>query len=244
MNITQGFTELKKEEIPHHVAIIPDGNRRYAEKVGTDFYSAYSKGAEKAREVAKWARDVGITYLTFYSLSSENLARRSNKELQFLFKIFEEKFKELIRNEEIHNTETRVHVLGKKEVLPQSLQKVIRHVEEETENYENYHLTFLIGYSGREEIVHAARDLLKAHKDPSEVNGEVFSSFLYLGQHDIPDPDMVIRTSGEVRLSNFLLWEVAYSELFFVSPLWPEFSREDFIRTINEFKERNMRFGQ
>ncbi|NIQ04436.1 MAG: di-trans,poly-cis-decaprenylcistransferase [Candidatus Korarchaeota archaeon] len=244
MNISQGLTELKKQGIPHHVAIIPDGNRRYAEKVGTDFYSAYSKGAEKAREVAKWARDVGITYLTFYSLSSENLARRSNKELQFLFRIFEEKFKELIKNEEIHKTETRVHVLGKKESLPQSLQDIIRKIEEETKKYDEYHLTFLIGYSGRDEIIHAAKSLLREGIDPSEVDRKVFSSFLYFGQNGIPDPDMVIRTSGEVRLSNFLLWEVAYSELFFVSPLWPEFSYEDFIRTIKEFKERNMRFGQ
>lgn len=237
------LNQLREGQLPRHLAIIPDGNRRYAEVKGINFHSAYLKGAEKAREVARWTRKIGIKYLTFYSLSIENLERRPGQELTFLFDIFERKLRDLLDDDEIHETETRVHIMGNRSKLPNHLQMVIREVEEATKNYDNYHIIFLLGYSGRKEILHAVKELLKEEKQPSDINSEVFSSHLYMGD-GIPDPDLVIRTSGEIRISNFLLWQIAYSELYFTEKLWPALTFSDLLQAVKTFQERSRRFGR
>lgn len=239
-----GLKELDGTRIPSHIAFIPDGNRRYAEKNGIDFYTVYSKGAEKARKIARWARNLGVKYFTFYSLSTENLKKRSNKELRSLFKIFKIKLKGLLNDEEIHDTKTQVHIFGEKEKLPKDLREIISKVEEKTRKYDNYHLNFLLSYSGRREIINAVKDILRKEIKPSKVTPELFSSHLYLGRNNIPDPELIIRTSGEERISNFLLWEIAYSEFYFCSALWPNFSFEHLVNAVNSFQERKRRFGE
>lgn len=238
------LTQLKKRELPNHLAIIPDGNRRYAEKEGINFHSAYLQGAEKARDIARWARKIGIKYLTFYSLSMENLEKRSSRELEFLFNIFEEKLSGLLNDKEIHKTKTRVHIMGNRSRLPQNLQEIIQKVEEATKDYDKYHLIFLLGYSGRKEIIHAVKKIVEEKRKPEEINSKVFSSYLYMGNDGIPDPDLVVRTSGEIRISNFLLWEIAYSELFFTEKLWPELTFEDIIQAVEAYQDRKRRYGK
>ncbi|RFA92952.1 polyprenyl diphosphate synthase [Pyrobaculum aerophilum] len=231
-------------KIPTHIAVIPDGNRRYAKKTGLDFYHAYKKGVEKVRSFLTWALEFrNIKNVTFFALSTENL-KRSKIELEILFRIFEEELRRTLEDPLIHDNKVRVRFIGDRSLLPGRVVKYIDELESVTKNYSNYHLTIALGYGGRAEIVRCIKRVLSG-----EVRLETFSEeelFQCLDTRGIPnpEPDVVVRTGGEKRLSNFLLYQTAYSELIFLDKLWPEVEREDLVYIIEEYSRRQRRFGR
>lgn len=226
--------------LPKHIGVIPDGNRRYARKQGLSLLEAYERGVEKGEIFAEWCRNLGVKYLTFYTLSLENLERRSSDEKRLLFSLLKKHFKRLIEDARIHEDHVRVKVIGRISSLPRDLQEVIHHVEEVTASYNRYYLIFLIAYSGRAEIIDAINKLLV--NGPKKIDENIFRNYLYMG--NIPDPDLIIRTSGEMRISNFLLWYIAYSEFYFVKRYWPEITFKDLLLAIRNYQKRERRFGR
>jgi len=237
--------ELKKlvlqNPLPRHIGVIPDGNRRFAKKKGLSLYEAYELGVRKGEEFAEWCRMLGIKYLTFYTLSLENLERRSKEELSILFDLLKRYLNRIAKDERVHRDQVRVRVLGRIDLLPEDVKESIRYVEEATIDYDRYHLIFLIAYSGRKEIIDAVNAIL-SNQEISSVTEEIIRKHMYLS--DIPDPDLVIRTSGEMRISNFLLWYIAYSELYFINVYWPEITFKDLLLAIRSYQIRERRFGR
>jgi len=231
-------------KIPTHIAVIPDGNRRYAKKVGLDFYHAYKRGVEKVRSFLLWALEYReIKNITFFALSTENL-QRSRLELEILFRIFEEELRKTLEDPLIHENRVRVRFIGDMSLLPERVVKWAEELEAATKNYSNYHLTFALGYGGRAEIVRCIKRILSGEVKLAEVTEE--SLFQCLDTRDLPnpEPDVVVRTGGEKRLSNFLLYQTAYSELVFLDKLWPEVEREDLAYIVEEYSRRQRRFGR
>ncbi len=240
----------KREEIskiPKHVGIILDGNRRFAKRLMKQPWYGHKWGAKKVREFLHWLREYGIRYATLYSLSLENLHRRPKKELEFLLKLFEREFKKILSpKHEVHKYKVRVRIIGRLNELPENLRKIFKEVENATKNYKNFFVNFAIAYGGKQEIVDAAKKLarlaVRGKLNPRSINEEIFEKALYT--NGFPPVDMLIRTGGEKRISNFLLWQCAYAELFFVDKMWPEFSKEDFVKILTEYGQRERRFGR
>jgi len=231
-------------KIPTHIAVIPDGNRRYARKVGLDFYHAYKRGVEKVRSFLLWALEYReIKNVTFFALSTENL-QRSPLELEILFRIFEEELRKTLEDPLIHENRVRVRFIGDMSLLPKRVVKWAEELEAVTKNYGDYHLTLALGYGGRAEIVRCIKRILSGEVKLAEVTEE--SLFQCLDTRDLPnpEPDVVVRTGGEKRLSNFLLYQTAYSELVFLDKLWPEVEREDLAYIVEEYSRRQRRFGR
>lgn len=230
--------------IPTHIAVIPDGNRRYAKKTGLDSYNAYKTGVEKVRKFLLWALELReIKNVTFYALSTENL-QRSKLELEILFRIFEEEFKKALEDPLLHENKVRVRFIGDRSLLPKRLVKAMEELEASTKNYGNYNLTFAMAYGGRREIVSCIKKLLSGELKLQEITEESVFYCLDTNGLPYPEPDVVVRTGGEKRLSNFLLYQAAYSELIFLDKLWPEVEREDLIYIVQEFSRRQRRFGR
>jgi len=232
---------------PIHIGIILDGNRRFAKRLMLRPWKGHEWGAEKVKELLRWCKGTGVKYLTLYSLSAQNIFSRPKREMDFLLKIFEKEFSEIAKkSHEAHKNKVRVKVIGRTNILPKSLQDAIAKAEKSTKNYKDYFLNLAVAYGGQEEITDAiigiAKKVSAGAIKPEQINEELISRSLYTD--GTPYPDMIIRTGGEKRLSNFLLWQSAYSELFFVDKLWPEFTKEDFLKTIEEFKQRQRRFGK
>lgn len=232
---------------PLHVAVILDGNRRFAKRLMKKPWYGHKWGAKKVREFLSWAREYGIKYVTLYSLSLENLAKRPKKELEHIFRLFEREFRKILNpRHEIHKYKVRVRIIGRKNALPLSLRKLFREVEKVTAKYKNYFLNFAIAYGGKQEIADAAKKIAKKVErgklSAKDVDEKVVEKNLYAP--DFPPVDILIRTGGEKRLSNFLLWQCAYAELFFVDKMWPEFEKNDFVKILEEFSRRERRFGR
>jgi len=231
-------------KIPTHIAVIPDGNRRYAKKAGLDFYHAYRRGVEKVRNFLTWALEYReIKNVTFFALSTENL-QRSRLELEILFKIFDEEFRRTLEDPLIHENKVRIRFIGDRNLLPNRIVKYMEELESLTSNYSNYHLTFALGYGGRAEIVRCIRRMLTGEVKMTEITED--SLFQCLDTRDLPnpEPDVVLRTGGEKRISNFLLYQSAYSELIFLDKLWPEVEKEDLAYVVEEYSRRQRRFGR
>ncbi|MEM2188054.1 MAG: polyprenyl diphosphate synthase [Thermofilaceae archaeon] len=237
---------ISRGEIPSHVAVIMDGNRRWAQERGLDPWYGHKVGAEKVEEVIKWCLELGIKVVTFFALSTENF-KRSRRELEELFKILHEKIENVLNGDLVHKHRIRVKVLGRKELLPDDLRSLLEMLEEKTRGYDNLYVNLAIAYGGRAEITDAARklarDVLAGRLRIEDISEEVISKYLYTADLPIPDPDMIIRTSGEERISNFLLWQSAYSELIFLDVYWPEFRKIDLMRAIRTYQRRRRRFG-
>ncbi len=232
---------------PVHIGIILDGNRRFARRLMVQPWKGHEWGSEKVRELLKWCKGTGVKYLTLYSLSEENYRSRPKEELAFLLKMFEREFKAITKKtHDAHESGVRVKVIGRTNILPKSLQGAIAAAEESTKNYKNYFLNLAIAYGGQQEITDAmikiAKKVSSGAINPEQINEDLVRHSLYT--NGAPYPDMIIRTGGEKRLSNFLLWQSAYSELFFADKMWPEFTKEDFLSAIEEFKNRQRRFGK
>ena len=235
--ITSEFKILK------HIAIIMDGNRRYAKKLKLSSGKGHEKGAEKLFDVVDWCLEFKIKELTLYTFSMQNFNRQKS-EVKTLFFLFKKYFTKLKDDKKIHNNRIRIRIIGRTHLFPPDLQKSIREITEKTKDYDNLIINFAMAYGGREEIVDAAKQISEEVKfsdlNIEEINEKLFSEKLYLNS----DPDIVIRTGGDTRTSNFLPWQTIYSEWFFTKSLWPEFSKEEFTGILNEFRERQRRFGK
>ena len=233
---------MNKENIPNHVAIIMDGNRRWAKEKGIDYRLGHKEGAKTLEKIVRYAKKVGIKYITVYAFSTENW-KRSEEEvgaLMFLLKTYLDDYGKRADSENI-----KVKVLGDITVLSDGLQKSIRKCEDRTKD--NDGITFCIGinYGGRDELIHAikniANDKKKKKININDIDETIVANNLYTA--GIPDPDLVIRTSGELRTSNFLPWQIVYSEFLFLDKYWPDFSEEDIDNAIVVYQKRNRKFG-
>jgi len=240
--------EVKSGDIPRHVAFILDGNRRWARSRGLPPWLGHRHGAEKAEEVLRWCYDLGVKTVTLYVLSTENLMRRSREEVEEIIKLLEEKIEELKTSGEVEKRRVRVKFIGDRASLPPSLLSKIEDLERYTARFSERFLNIAVAYGGRREIIDAVRrlvmDVQAGKLSVEDINEEVFQRYLYTGDLPYPDPDLVIRTSGEERISNFLLWQIAYSELVFLDVLWPEFRKIDLLRAIRVYQSRQRRFGR
>lgn len=236
--------EVCSRPVPRHVAIIMDGNRRYARDSGLLVAEGHDKGRQKLEEVLDWCMEIGVKILTVYAFSTENV-RRDKDEVDQLMRMFVENFRRLAEDERVHKHRIRVRVFGQRELLPKDLAEAIRYAEERTKDYDNYFFNLAVGYGGRQEIVQAIRQIAQQVKEGrlrvEDIDERTFSKFLYT--KDMPDPDLVLRTSGEERISNFLLWQLAYSELYFADVYWPGFRKIDFLRAVRSYQMRQRRFG-
>ena len=236
--------DILKNPIPTHLGIITDGNRRYARQKGLTPDEGHVQGKDKLEEVLQWCMDIGIKIVTVYAFSTENL-KRSAEEVEFLFHLYNQSLLKLMKDERVKRNGIRVKIIGQPKYLPDYLRETIKKTEETTSGYKNFRLNLAIGYGGREEILEAmkgvAKDVLDKKLKISEITEETFRNYLY--DSSVPDPDLILRTSGEERVSNFLLWQSAYSELYFTDIYWPELRKVDFLRAIRIFQMRNRRYG-
>jgi short-chain Z-isoprenyl diphosphate synthase len=245
----QLLSEVKKNtKLPHHIGIIMDGNRRFAKAIGLDSKTGHDYGAGKARDVLDWCLELDIKHVTIWGFSSDNASRKP-EEVAHLLSLIAREAKALVSDVRLHHHKVRVKVIGNIEDFPSSTKEALSEIEKATESYQGMLLNLALGYGGREEIADAVRKFLHRHADTHEVHElidqvtpEVISNYLYTA--GIPDPDFVIRTSGEVRLSGFLLWQTAYSEFYFCDAYWPSFRKVDFLRALRSFQERERRFGK
>tara|TARA_B100001250_G_C19799272_1_gene790207 strand:+ start:1554 stop:2423 length:870 start_codon:yes stop_codon:yes gene_type:complete len=233
-------------DIPQHVSIIMDGNRRFAENEGLDSSIGHRYGKQKLEEVMDWVLELDIPYLTVYALSTENVINRTEDELEVLFDLYVEGLEDLLKNERIFANRVKVQIAGHKELLPKHVIEAIENAEKATANHDGCVFTICLAYGSREEILVAVRSIAEDHASGEvsidEIDEKMISKRLYTG--GLPDPDLIIRTSGEERISNFLLWQAAYSELYFTDVFWPSFSKSDFFNAIESYQNRRRRFGE
>jgi tritrans,polycis-undecaprenyl-diphosphate synthase [geranylgeranyl-diphosphate specific] len=236
---------LRPESMPKHVAIIMDGNRRFSRIKGNiDAIEGHKKGIATLERVLDWSVDLGIGIITAYAFSTENFNRPPN-EVEGLMKLFTENFEGIAYNEKIHKNKVRVKAVGNLELLPENVREAIRIAEESTAAYDKRLVNIAIGYDGRLEIVDAIKkicyDVQNGRLDPEKIDENVVNVNLYTA--GLEDPNLIIRTSGEERLSGFLLWQSSYSELYFCDSLWPELRKVDFLRALRSYQQRERRFG-
>jgi len=228
------------DKVPCHIGIIMDGNRRWARKNGlAAFTKGHKRGAEKVKDVLKWCKARGIRILTFYAFSSENW-QRSKREVDFLMNLFQTVLSKKIGN--IHKEGIKFRVIGRRELLPQALQKLIEEAELLTKDNQRGILNLAVSYGGREEIIEAVRRIIKDGIPLGDITEKKFESYLYTA--GLPDPDLLIRTSGEMRTSGILPWQTAYTELYFSKLPFPDFSLTEFKRALFDYSHRQRRFGQ
>lgn len=220
-----------------HIGIIPDGNRRYMKRRGMpDLEESYLMGIRKFYDVMRWCIDLNIGEVTIYALSTENLRNRTKEELNILLSLFSRQANEILNDERIHRDRVRIRVCGDKSLLNNNgLVDSMNALENATREYDNLRVNLAMGYGGRQEIVHAANELVTKGLEPTEEN---IQDNLWVKS----DPDIIIRTS-ESRLSNFLTWQSAYSEIFFVDKLWQEFEKQDLVRVLSRYSRRKRRYG-
>lgn len=239
----------KDGRLPKHIGIIMDGNRRFARGAGVDVRTGHDYGARKARDVLDWCLELGIAHVTLWGFSTENRGR-APEEVAHLHSLFTRQAKELLHDPRLHRNRVRVRIIGDIGDFPEDAKEALREMERATADYGGMHLNVALGYGGREEIVAAVRAMLRHElaegRDPAalaeELSAEDIGRHLYTA--GLPDPDFVIRTSGEVRLSGFLLWQTAYSEFYFCDAFWPEFRKIDFLRAVRSYQQRERRYGR
>ena len=232
---------MKIANLPRNIAIIPDGNRRWARSNSFSIFKGYEIGVKKFMDFSEWCLGYGINSIAVWAFSTENFSRSRN-EVNVLFKIYNRvaRDKEILRK--LHENRTRLKVIGNLGMLPKHLIEGLGRLEEETSIYKERVINMLMGYGGQDDILHAARALAQQHADPSEISKESFGR--YLISSSMPDIDFIIRTSGEHRLSGLMPWQTSYSELYFSRKLWPEFTRNDLRRALLDYNERQRRFGR
>jgi tritrans,polycis-undecaprenyl-diphosphate synthase [geranylgeranyl-diphosphate specific] len=228
-----------KTSNPKHVAIILDGNRRFAKRLMLEPWKGHELGSKKIQELLDYAKELDIKEMTFYALSVENINSRPARELNFLYKIFRETFRDM-NKDKMMKEGVRIRFIGDLDLLPDNLRKECLNLEKETANNDNLLVNFAVAYGGRQELIEAVRKIIDKKVSGDEVTARVIEDNLYLSS----EPDFIIRTGGEKRTSNFLLWQASYSEWFFLDKMWPEFTKEDLVRCIEEFKNRKRNFGK
>lgn len=241
------WRQVRNQGMPEHIAIILDGNRRWASDKALNPWAGHEKGAERVEHLIDWCIvKLDVRSVTLYAFSTENF-RRSVEEVGQIMRIGIENMRRILTDERIHKNKVRVRIIGRVNLLPPDFQKLIAEVEKATGNYDEHFLNFAFAYGGRAEIVDAAKKIaIEVHEgklDPETVDEATFENHLYTSHMPNQDPDLIIRTSGEERLSGFLLWQSAYSELFFLDVYWPDFRLIDLLRAIRTFQMRKRRFG-
>ncbi len=238
--------QVQSQTVPEHVAVILDGNRRWAEKRSMARPLGHYFGAKTGVDFLEWCLEIGIKTVTIYVFSKENFQRPPD-EVVTVFKIVEEQVDKLSQDPRLHHNKVRVKAIGRLSELPKTLQKSLNKIEQITQDYNNFFFNIAIAYGGRTEIIDATRkiaqDLLKGSVRLEQIDETLFTKYLYTSYLPNPYPDLVIRSSGEERLSGFLLWQTAYSELFFLDVYWPDFRKIDLLRAIRTFQHRSRRFG-
>lgn len=244
------FSEVKNTPPPRHVGLILDGNRRYAIEQGLRTVTeGHRLGADKLDEVLSWCDELKICNITVWVFSTENISR-TQEEVKELLKVIEWKIRQLAQDPLTHKRRMRIKAIGKMELLPETTRGAIKEAEEATREYDKLSLTIALGYGGRQEIADALKDLVKEKLDSGESLEDIAGHITpdEIGRHlytlDLPDPDLIIRTSGEIRMSGFLLWQSAYSEFYFCDVYWPAFRKIDFLRAIRSYQQRERRFGR
>ena len=234
--------------IPDHLAIILDGNRRFAKQLMKAPWIGHRYGLEKTRQVLQWTCEAGIKYMTAYTLSLENIGSRPKKELEMILNYLDIETDNVLKNKEhvVHKFKVNMRFIGRIHILPKKLQKKMAAVEEMTKNYNSHFLNIAVAYGGQQEIVDATKKILlkglSGAIKPSDVDEKLIKANLYTNGH--PYPDMVFRTGGEKRLSNFLPFQAAYSELIFTDKTFPSLTKKDFDSALKEFEKRKRRFGR
>ncbi|MEM1951033.1 MAG: polyprenyl diphosphate synthase [Candidatus Nitrosocaldus sp.] len=238
--------QLDPRRIPNHIGIIMDGNRRWSESFMFDKFDGYAIGADKVYKAVEWCIDLGVRQITLYVLSTENL-RRSKEDLESLFRVLESRLDSLYHDPRVYEKRMRIKAIGKVERLPESIRAKIHRLEEATREHDGYYITLAVAYGGRAEIVESIKRIAEKVKrgeiEPDDIDEKVIEDHLFTRDLPKQEPDLIIRTSGEVRLSGFLLWQSAYSELVFLDVLWPEFRRIDLLRAIRIYQSRKRRYG-
>ncbi|MBK16913.1 MAG: isoprenyl transferase [Prochlorococcus sp. SP3034] len=234
--------EIDKLRIPQHIAIIMDGNGRWGTKRGLPRSHGHNKGVMVLKNIIKLSKNLGIKVLTVYAFSTENWSR-PYEEVNFLLNLFDKVLKKEL--EEINKESIRLRFIGDLSPFPENLKQIINESEEITQNNRELTLNVCMNYGGRQELVRAAKELSKksltGEISPDQINEKLFASELFT--KDFNDPELLIRTSGERRISNFLLWQLAYSEIYITEVLWPEFNDTEFLKAIIDYQSRNRRFG-
>ena len=229
----------------NHLAIIMDGNRRFAWRSNLAAGLGHRIGKEKLERVLDWVLELKIPWFTVYALSTENL-NRPKDELDVLFDLYVEGLRDIADDERIHDNSVRVNIIGRRELLPKRVNEAIDYAESKTADYDDFVFTVCLAYGSREEMITAiqtiAKDYAAGDISLDDIDQEAVSKRLYTA--DMPDPDLVIRTSGEERISNFLLWQMAYSELYFTDVFWPSFAKKDLLKAIRTYQERGRRYGE
>ncbi|MCD6382962.1 MAG: di-trans,poly-cis-decaprenylcistransferase [Thermoplasmata archaeon] len=222
-----------------------DGNRRFAAQLGLDPVEGHKRGREKLEEVLKWCQELGIKVVTVYAFSTENFWRRP-EEVRAILSLIKEGLEKLAEERRVYENKIRVRILGQRDLLPEDVREVAERVERLTEKHDQFFFNFAVAYGGREEIITAikkmCRDSVDGKLNPDEIDENTVSQYLYT--QGMPDPDLILRTSGEERISNFLLWQLAYSELYFADVYWPGLTKLDFLRAIRSYQLRQRRFGK
>lgn len=234
--------ENDKLAVPRHIAVIMDGNGRWAKQRGLPRVEGHIAGAERVREVLRYAREFGVEYMTLYAFSTENW-KRSREEVDALMDLLSRFIDGYL--DEIKQNNVRLLVTGRIDGLPERAANDLKRAMAETASLTGHTLILALNYGGRSEIADAAKKIAEEVRhgrlDPVKIDEQLFSRYLYLP--DVPDPDLMIRTSGEFRLSNFLLWELSYAEFYVTDTYWPDFDREEFRKAIESYSKRDRRFG-
>lgn len=234
--------QIDMENLPKHIAIIMDGNRRWAKQRGLTTKDGHKAGSKNLENIATFCNELGIKYVTVYAFSTENW-KRTKEEVSALMLILKANLDSMLRKMDLKNI--RIRVIGEKENIPADIQKKIDKLVEKTKSNTGLTLNIAFNYGGRAEIVHAtkviAEKVQKGNIKIEDINEELISNYLYTANQ--PDPDLMIRTSRELRTSNFMPWQLTYSEFYFPDKHWPEFEREDLIEAVKAYQKRNRRFG-
>lgn len=236
-------SDLKQELLPQHVAVIMDGNGRWAKRQGLPRIMGHKRGVDALKDLLRCCKDWGIKALTAYAFSTENW-KRPQEEVEFLMSLFQRVLRQELR--EMVEENVQIQFVGNLQALPKALQEEISRSMAETKNNQSIKFTVATNYGGRQEILQACRAIAQKVQEgilnPDEITEELFESHLYTA--GIADPDLLIRTSGEMRLSNFLLWQMAYGEIYITDTHWPDFDRKEFHRALSAYQQRERRFGK
>lgn len=239
--------KIDKTNIPKHIGVIMDGNRRMTKTIGSKAMIGHKIGAKKSLEFVEWCVNLGVEVITLYSFSQENF-NRPKEEVDFLMDLFEKEFISTADESMVHKKKIRIKAIGRVDLLPERVRKAINYAEEKTKDYNNYYVNVAIAYGGQQEIVDAIKDI--GHKiknnelNIEDISVNTISEHLYTSHLPHPNPDLIIRTSGEERISNFLTWQSIYSELYFCEVYWPQFRKIDFLRAIRDYQKRKRRYGK
>lgn len=236
------YSEIDKKKLPVHVAVIMDGNRRWSKENNKNKFFGHREGMKRLEELIETTGNLGIKYLTIYAFSTENWGREK-EEVSYLMDLLVEFAK--LKSRVLESKGVNVSIFGSIEELPPKTQDAVKNLCSRTTNNNELYLNIALNYGSRKEIVNAVKNIIVEYRENNEIYNEIDEEYIknFLYSKNIPDPDFLIRTSGEQRLSNFLLYQLAYTELYFTETLWPDFGKEEYIEALKEYEKRNRRYG-